>query len=592
MRTLFPKTFHRLLVVICLAGASLYVTAQDFQQVGAGLTPFAQGWSAMADYDNDGDLDVVLSGIQSNSLGKTTLFQNNNGTFAATGVVLEGLQKGVAQWADYDLDGDYDLLLAGLADDYSRKTILYYNENGIIKPTGIHFPGFANGQAAWFDYDRDGDPDLLISGDTLSLNHFTGLYRNDGSDEFTMVPTNIPNLVSSAMAFADIDNDGDLDIAISGDSGGGDITRLYKNVEGTFVQVNTDLEGVSAGSMAFGDIENDGDMDLFVQGVNFINGTSVFWVYRNDGDDVWTKVSVGLPGLYLGGIALADFDLDGYVDFIATGKGTGCGITATVMYRNNGNGNFWQVGYDFPALASSSVAAGDYDNDGDADLVLTGINGSGNPASYLFRNQAGTNTFAQSLTPGEPMGLSATSTGTSITFRWNRPLSMRGPMEALSYNLRVGTTPGGQEVFSANAGVEGGFVTIPAPGNTQFDTIWTIHGLRDGTYFWSVQAISPGLTASYFAPEQTVDIYTNTEEITSQPVVNPRYDPVTKTLTINTTQHDSDGVVTLVNAAGITVYSAHLVNGSKTHDLHHLTPGLYVAAIAVEGSLTTFKFIR
>jgi len=546
----------------------------------------------MADYDLDGDLDLVLSGIQTNGQGKATLFQNNNGAYVATGVIFEGLQKGVAQWADYDLDGDYDLLLSGLADDYSRKTILYYNENGVIKPTDHQFPGFANGQAAWFDYDRDGDPDLLISGDTLSLNHFTGLYRNDGADGFTLVPTNMPNLVSSAMAFADIDNDGDLDIAISGDSGGGDITRLYKNVEGTFVQVNADLEGVSAGSMAFGDIDNDGDMDLFVQGVNFINGTSVFWIYRNDGNDVWTKVSVGLPGLYLGGIALADFDLDGYVDFIATGKGTGCGITATVMYRNNGNGNFWQVGYDFPALASSSVTAGDYDNDGDADVVLTGIGGSGNPVSYLFRNLAGTNTFAQSLTPGEPVGLTSISSGTSVTFRWNRPLSMRGPMEALTYNLRVGTTPGGQEIFTANANVEDGFVILPALGNTQFDTIWTIHGLRDGTYFWSVQAISPGLTASEFSPEQTVDIYTNTEESISLPGSILRYDPQAKVLVVSTKQPATKGIITIVNTAGITVFATQLHKDNEKIDIQYLTPGLYVAALTVDGLTKTQKFIR
>lgn len=571
--------------LLLIAGTSV---AQDFTQMNAGLTPFAHGYSSMADYDADGDLDLVLTGIQSNSLGKATLFQNTNGIYAATGTLLEGLQKGTARWADYDRDGDLDLLLAGLADDYSRETILYFNDNGLIKPTTVRFPGFANGQAGWFDYDRDGYPDLLISGDTLSLNHFTGLYHNQGDGTFQSVPTSLPNLVSSAMAFADIDNDGDIDLALSGDSGGGDITRLYKNVDGTFVQVNTDLEGVSAGSMAFGDIENDGDMDLFYQGVNFITGTSVFWIYRNDGGDQWTKLAVGLPGLYLGGLALADFDLDGWIDFIATGKGTGCGINATVMYRNNGNGGFWQVGFDFPALANSSVSAADYDNDGDADVVLTGINGNGVPSSYLFRNDNGTNQFAQSLVPMQPENLSSEVDGTSITFKWNRPQAMRMTLNPLTYNLRVGTTPGGNEVFSSNT-LNNGTPLIPGMGNVQLDTVWTINQLRDGTYYWTVQAVSPGFAASEPAPEEIVDLYTaigNTPGNEYKLIFN-RSD---RSILLTSKTDNQPMTIQISNLAGQRLYSSNTLTGNRLV-VPSLPPGLYVISCSLPNETVVQKIL-
>lgn len=566
------KTWVMLGLTVVFSNGTLQ--SQEFTSINAGLTPFGHGFSSMADYDADGDLDLVLTGIQTNSLGQATLFQNNEGTFSPTATLLEGLQKGTARWADYDLDGDLDLLLAGLADDYSRKTILYFNDNGLLKPTTVRFPGFANGQADWFDYDRDGDPDLLISGDTLSLNHFTGLYRNEGSGAFSLIPTGIPNLVSSAMAFADIDNDGDLDIAISGDSGGGDITRLYKNVEGTFLQVNADLEGVSAGSMAFGDIENDGDMDLFCQGVNFITGTSVFWIYRNDGNDVWTKVAVGLPGLYLGGIALADFDLDGWVDFIATGKGTGCGVSNTVMYHNNGNGNFWQTTFEFPALSNSSVTAGDYDNDGDADVILTGINNSGLPISYLYSNDAGSNTFAQSLVPLQPENLSTTQNATSITFRWNRPPDMRMTLNPITYNLRVGTTPGGNEIFASNT-LPNGQPTLAGMGNVQFDTAWTINQLRDGTYYWSVQAVSTGFAASEPAPEQIVDLYTSANEL-NHSTDGLIFNPVSRTVKFAVNNKTSTRTLVLYSTTGQQLFSTNLSPLSNETVLPPLPSGIYL----------------
>ncbi|PKP23430.1 MAG: hypothetical protein CVU06_08320 [Bacteroidetes bacterium HGW-Bacteroidetes-22] len=394
------------------------------------------------------------------------------------------------------------------------------------------------------------------------------------------------------MAFADIDNDGDLDVAISGDSGGGDITRLYRNVEGTFVEVNASFEGVSAGSMAFGDLENDGDMDLFYQGVNFMTGISVFWIYRNDGNDVWTKMSVGLPGLYLGGIALADFDLDGLVDFIVTGKGTGCGITATVMYHNNGNGGFWQTAFDFPALDNSSVTAGDYDNDGDADVLLTGISGSGNPSTYLFRNIAGSNQFSQSLTPDEPQNLTAETSGTSITFKWNRPSAMRSSMDALTYNLRVGSTAGGQEIFSANTVAGTSLMSIPAMGNVQFDTVWTINQMREGTYFWSVQAISPGFTCSDFAPEHTIDLFTSTEEIQNNETVKIWYDHTKNAILINTLKPFRKATLALYDAGGRLIKYTDISAGQTSVDIRHLTPGFYIATASIDGSLSKIKLVR
>ena len=157
--------------------------------------------------------------------------------------------------------------------------------------------------------------------------------------------------------------------------------------------------GVNTASIAFGDIDLDGDLDLIVTG----RRSSTYYLdkYLNDGSGSFTRISFGLP-IGNSGIALGDIDNDGDLDLIVTGYD---GVTERLYkYLNNGNGTFAAPISFGIGIANSSVALGDYDNDGDLDLVTAGQRGS---VRYIIRyrnngsgNYSGARSFGEGVTSG------------------------------------------------------------------------------------------------------------------------------------------------------------------------------------------------
>ena len=99
--------------------------------------------------------------------------------------------------------------------------------------------------------------------------------------------------------------------------------------------------------------------------------------------------------------------------------------------------------------------------------------------------------------------LSSSVDGSSVTFNWNQGSDEETPASGLYYNLRVGTSPGASDIMSA-ASLSDGTPLAPRLGNTFQNTSWTLNGLADGTYYWSVQSIDAGFDGSAFSAEQTV----------------------------------------------------------------------------------------
>ena len=134
-----------------------------FSDISAGITGVRNGSVAWGDYDNDGDLDILLTGRVGYVISR--VYENNSGTFSDINAGLPGVFRGTATWGDYDNDGDLDILLTG-ADSGYRNPIarVYENTSGTFSDINAGLIGTYNGSAAWGDYDNDGDLDIVLVG--------------------------------------------------------------------------------------------------------------------------------------------------------------------------------------------------------------------------------------------------------------------------------------------------------------------------------------------------------------------------------------------------------------------------------------------
>ncbi|MDD3627389.1 MAG: FG-GAP-like repeat-containing protein [bacterium] len=254
--------------------------------------------------------------------------------------------------------------------------------------TGVSYSSIVLG-----DIDNDGDLDLILSG-TPGSGGISKIYQNNGTGSFTEInPGSLTGVYYSSNALGDIDNDGDLDLILTGYTDPDSVSKIYQNNgAGSFTEINPgSLTGVFNSSIALGDLDNDGDLDLILSGI--ISSEIISKIYQNDGVGSFTEINPGsLTGLVGSSIALGDIDNDGDLDLILTGYDFTFFISK--IYKNDGTGNFTEINSGtLTGIYYSSVAFGDLDTDGDLDLILTGNTGAGF-ISKIYQNN-GTGLFTE-----------------------------------------------------------------------------------------------------------------------------------------------------------------------------------------------------
>ena len=484
-------------------GSAFAAEPSLFADIGAGLTGVHQSSVAWGDYDNDGDLDFVLIGF-TGSVGVAKIYQNSGGsspTFTDIGAGLTPVYQGSAAWADYDNDGDVDLLLTGFSLSAGGPTSTLYRNNGggSFTNVGAGLVGVQQSSVAWGDYDNDGDLDLLLTGDNSSFQPVTKLYRNSGgiNPVFADAGAALDNVEQSSVAWGDYDNDGDLDILLTGLGSGVRVAKVYRNSGGpnpTFSDIAAGLTTVYSSSVAWGDYDNDGDLDILLTG--FTSAARISKIYRNNGgvNPTFTDVGAALEGVNASSIGWGDYDNNGTLDILLTGfNGTG---RVTHVYKNGGgvSPTFSDFATGLPGLQNSSVAWGDFDNDGDLDILATGYDPGNIPTSRVYRNGL----CHINAPPAAPGNLSAVRNGGLVTFSWTPGIDDHTPVSALSYNLRVGTTLIGEEVMPAMAHPQVGTRRIVQMGNVGQSLSWTL-ALPPGGYYYAVQAIDHTFLGSPFS---------------------------------------------------------------------------------------------
>ena len=471
-------------------------TIPPFININAGLPGVDFSSVAWGDYDNDGRLDILLTG--GSGPGRIAQVWRNTGSgFTNINAGLPGVSNGSATWGDYDNDGRLDILLMG--DTFtvqSRIAQVWQNTGSGFSNINAGLPGVSDGSAAWGDYDNDGRLDILLTGGGSASGRIAQVWRNTGGG-FTNINAGLPGVDLGSAAWGDYDNDGRLDILLTGNLPSGRIAQVWRNTGSGFNNINAGLPGVFAGSVAWGDYDSDGRLDILLTG-NLPSGP-IAQVWRNTGSG-FNNINAGLPGVYFSSAAWGDYDNDGRLDILLTGY-TGSDMIAQV-WRNTGSG-FNNINAGLSGVDHSSVAWGDYDNDGRLDILLTGHTASDPiPQAQVWRNIGST----ANTQPAPPAGLAATVAGVSVNFSWNPASDAETPAAGLSYNLRAGTTPGGSDVVSPQASAAGGR-RVPALGNAQQRLSFQLTSppLTNPVY-WSVQAVDSAFAGSAFAPERSFSL--------------------------------------------------------------------------------------
>ncbi len=448
---------------------------------------------AWGDYDLDGDLDFVISGCTDYGTGYTCdIYRNNDGIFEATNSGLLPVSYGVCEWGDYNNDGSPDLLISGRS-EFGDTTILYKNDGGTFINSDQHFPGMLGCDADWGDYDNDGDLDLVLAGGAGGPEQ-TIIFRND-SLNFIRTEFELPGNEYGKVNWGDYDNDSDLDLLISGGNEWNRKAVIFINRDSTFVQSDDVFESVAFSSSNFGDYDNDGDLDIILSGTSETG--PVTKIYNNN--ERYTDILAPLEQVTGNGVIWGDYDNDGDFDVLVNGYNEYDSSFVTVIYQNY-KGCLIDIDNNFTGVDYGAVEWGDYDNDGDLDFLISGMNFITGPLIKIFRNESD----QINTPPDPPQVLSAVRDGDDLFFTWNSGQDAQTETPALTYNIRIGITPGGQEIKSSMSNLETGYLIEPKIGNVNHNKHWRVKCIPEGNIYWSVQSVDNAFSGSVFCEEQVV----------------------------------------------------------------------------------------
>ncbi|HEX8734599.1 MAG TPA: CRTAC1 family protein [Pyrinomonadaceae bacterium] len=400
--------------------------------------------SSVERFKNGGDLFLTLYRQTDGATSKTPKFEN------ITAIAkLDRKGWGMAVTAvDYDNDGNLDLFITGFGGNAVYRGTGQCRFADATEKSGLKGAGFMTG-AAWADYDRDGDLDVFVAryvaldlnnlpvfGSSQKTCSFRGIrvqcgprglpgesdlfFRNKGDGTFEEIAAKTGTADENkyyglGAIWGDYDNDGWLDLYVADD---GTPNYLYKNNKnGAFTDVGFETgtsysgAGVEQGSMgvAWGDYDNDGRLDLFT--TNFDNEHNT--LYRNLGAkgflDVSLESKLGAPSVpYVGwGTGFFDFDNDGWLDLLVLNGHVYPQIEFAksesqqgfrqhfLLHRNLGDGTFAEISKEaglrgLPLQARRGAAFGDLNNDGLIDAVVTNL---GEAPTVLLNTSKNQNRF-------------------------------------------------------------------------------------------------------------------------------------------------------------------------------------------------------
>ena len=373
------------------------------------------GHLSFVDYTNDGHLDISMTGlftIELNTMTVALLYKWQNGEYALDNQVNQlsadnGYWGGQYNhdWGDYDNDGDLDLVSGGISTlDGQNYLNIYNNNKGLLSQDTIQndlVPLFPCA-TIWININGDSHLDLITLGrlGTIGVSY---MYINDGDGNMVLDSNQVFDIPSvlHAISSADFNSDGYEDLAVSHLDGTEMHTNIYSNDAGNGFNLYQQLEGTTYASLDWGDYDNDGDLDLISSGYT--------------------------------GIAITELNETEYTNPI------------TNVYQQGSDGIFLMDSslYMLDSVGLSSTQWGDYDNDGDLDLLVTGETSTDELVTKVYENLEGfTN---PNVSPSKPMMLISSVNIDTVNISWQSGIDIENlsgsgktPDQGMKYQLQMG----------------------------------------------------------------------------------------------------------------------------------------------------------
>ncbi|WP_370457789.1 family 43 glycosylhydrolase [Dysgonomonas sp. 216] len=485
-----------------------------------------------------------------------TLVKNNgDGTFSLVQEYDANMQ--VTIWTnsvffDYDNDGNLDLLVVGKGGDWrfpmsSKYAKLYRNlgEEGNYLFEEVYNTGFRQECDEMYfntisvgDYDNDGYNDVLIM--SYDTDRSVDLYKNmGGTGKFEIQECALPkdgsgtpgkfrSASNGSVMFGDINNDGWLDIFFTGYSNVADGIRIYMNMKnGTFKDITPDnIKGSFQSQSVLADVNGDGTLDVIVTGhgdgwarysriyYNTVNPTTQMPEFTLKESD-----QTGIVPINKANLLFADFNNDGRMDLVVTGYDGENDLTR-VYYQNENQKFISDTGHSIISTKEGGINMGDINGDNNMDIIIAGEKGSNAGDAYgspvrIYENKPTEAGRINNEPPTAPQSVKASFTNGLLKITWQPATDNITAQQALRYNIYVKNNTTGKTWMAIPADINTGRIKV----GTDLQTALSSHvkeyvmSLPDGDYTIGVQALDQSYAGSPFATASPTGINSNKTDI-------------------------------------------------------------------------------
>ncbi|MBN1132278.1 MAG: T9SS type A sorting domain-containing protein [Bacteroidales bacterium] len=506
----------RVFTFISMFSCALVISAQEFVPflIDDDTISIQHAAIEALDVNLDGAIDVVISGDGLGVVAAGIFLSGGDKTFTlapVTNVITPGFLA-CMDAGDINADGYLDFIFNGWLPGASTTT------NGIALDTGtpdgyVLSDAYEIGDVAptsgFADLNNDALLDYFFFGNGQGA---CAIYFQNQDGTFTKDNTSFAsfNFVDPQVTIIDFNNDGYMDMFINGweNNQGNRFSKMFINdmFGGLNVSEQPNIIQKGYGTAVWFDVNADGHLDLLLNGDGGADGeasSDIYRLYKNNNGVLeeaatfndYRQISVG------GGSRFADLDNDGDADIIITGWSVTENRQVTNIYECTDAANFtyarhtWSDSPNVPGVSESEIEVADFNNDHKIDIVISGFSGNfgRRVAGVIFNDMEKANTR-----PEPPQNLSIDDIeGGGVMFSWDAGSDAETPVGSLTYSLYLKDVTNDRRLFNPGTDQDGKR-GVTGMGNLDNSLEWPIYELPDGDYEWSVQTVDGSYEGSTY----------------------------------------------------------------------------------------------